>query len=422
MFHPVTVNQTRRLEGFLRRDAWDYNVAAVHVVPGGVSASRLAEAISHVLDRHVGLRSRFVERPGGWRCQAVADRCPVETGHLPSSVDQPHAWLERARAAATEPFNLLRGPCARGLVLRLIDGVVFVVAADHACVDGTSMQILMREIAASYAGAALPAPGLTAFEYAERQADYLAGQEADRARAFWAAQFADEPLAEALMGPVRDFAEGDRGRATLARQELPAAEFAAAGTRLGVTPFQLFLTAVALALWARDPQPTVTLLSPFACRTELDTLRTVGWLSNVVPLRVPVRAADTLAQTGNGARTAALTAFSEAELPFSQVQEVPNGTLPLWCPWTFVDCGQHLALAFDGSLAREVETDRPDGRPGLSATAVVDNLVCRVELRVPGSVAAARQTRRLGDAIRRIIRAAAVAPEARVDQMLQRAG
>ncbi len=406
-FYPVLENQKRRWAGYLAGDT-SFNVAAVYQVEGDVIAPRLARVIRAVFERHVGLKTRLVvDDQAELRQTTVSKSCPVELLEIDTELADRHRWEERVDALIDPPFDLLAGPLARGFVLRLRDGVVFGFAIDHACADGYSAAILLREVAAAYRGELLPAVTGTPFDCAETQRRYLASAEAEASRAYWAGVFQDEPLAAALAGPVAPFDGGDRDNAALVTVTLPGDVLEAACRRWGCTPYLLTVSAVMIALSEFGGLADVTVLSPFVGRTSPEAIDVVAWLANVVPLRARIGVGRPLDDVLEGIRDSVYAALNEAELPFGLIQQLPNLDLPRWHPWAFVDCHSDEVLLLDGAEATEVENIATTARPGLWAVSTVGRDGFHLRLRAPGSAEVADRLTRLGELARAVLLAAA---------------
>src|SRR4030095_13543382 len=87
-------------------------------------------------------------------------------------------WAWRwAGKAPRRPFDLARGPLCRFVLLRLGGGGRrLLVNLHHAVCDGTSVGVLLREIAILYQGALLPELPIQYADYAAWQRQWLQGR------------------------------------------------------------------------------------------------------------------------------------------------------------------------------------------------------------------------------------------------------
>jgi len=72
---------------------------------------------------------------------------------LRGEADAEERLAELSRAEAEAPFDLMRGPLVRGRLVRLSDEEhVLLLTQHHIVSDGWSMEVLLRELSALYAG------------------------------------------------------------------------------------------------------------------------------------------------------------------------------------------------------------------------------------------------------------------------------
>ncbi len=115
----------------------------------------LSWALSHVIQRHEALRTRF-ESVDGRAAQRVEPAVPlripvVDLGRLPAGAGMAEA-RRLARVDAARPFDLLRGYLLRASVLRLgADDQVLLLNLHHIVSDGWSLSVLLREVEELYA-------------------------------------------------------------------------------------------------------------------------------------------------------------------------------------------------------------------------------------------------------------------------------
>ncbi|AUH39244.1 non-ribosomal peptide synthetase [Streptomyces sp. CMB-StM0423] len=189
-----------------------YTVQFMLDVDGPLDHRRFRAAWAGLLARHPALRASFHRRPSGEAVQLITREValPWRDADL-SALPGPDALAETQALADAErarPIDLAAAPLLRLLLARLgEERHRLVVTTHHILIDGWSMPILLRELAAVYeAGGDLsmlkPAPS-----YGQYLA-WLRRQDKGRAQAAWRAELAgaDEPTLvvppEALEGPV----------------------------------------------------------------------------------------------------------------------------------------------------------------------------------------------------------------------------
>ncbi|MBV9821648.1 MAG: amino acid adenylation domain-containing protein, partial [Actinobacteria bacterium] len=312
-----------------------YHVLEAFGLDGPLDRAALAGALDALVERHEALRTRLVSVAG----EPVQQVDPAGTGFALSTADltgcaDPATQLAALRdAEAAEPFDLARGPLARGRLVTLAsDRHVLLLTLHHVLADGWSMDVLARELGALYAalrdGRPDPLPPLTVqyADYAAWQRGWLTGPVAERQREYWRQALAGAP---ALLELPTDFprpAEQDFRGGQLA-VELDAELTAALhelSRRAGCTLFMTVLAGWALVLGRLSGQAEVVVGTPTANRRrpELDGL--IGFFVNTLALRLDLAGEPTGTELLHRVRTGTLAALDHQDLPFEQVVELVN--------------------------------------------------------------------------------------------------
>ncbi len=139
-----------------------YNIPAGVRLIGTFDAAAFEAALDEIVRRHETLRTRFAVANGGvWQVIDPPGAFRLErfdlSGSAPAAREADAETI--ARAFATRPFDLERGPPFRAALLRLGDSEhVAVVVMHHIVSDGWSRSILIQEIGATYAALAASRP------------------------------------------------------------------------------------------------------------------------------------------------------------------------------------------------------------------------------------------------------------------------
>ncbi|MFJ8536916.1 amino acid adenylation domain-containing protein [Streptomyces sp. NPDC093591] len=284
-------------EGMLYHTALDhdgpdtYTVQTVYGIDGPLDAARLRASWQAVVDRHAALRACFRYVSGAQMVQVIARDAEIpwretDLSGLPDNV----ADREVDRLAADEVAERLHIETAPLMKLHLIrlgpQRHRLVHTLHHVLVDGWSMPVIHRELAAVYAAdgdaSGLPPAG----SYRDYLA-WLGRQDKEAARAAWRAEFAglDTPTTVAPADPTR---VPDIDTVLLELSTRLTADLAALARRHDLT-----LNSVVQGAWA-------VVLSQLAGRTDvvfgatasgrpgdLDGVESmVGQLLNTLPVRV----------------------------------------------------------------------------------------------------------------------------------------
>ncbi|MFC7988722.1 amino acid adenylation domain-containing protein [Streptomyces pilosus] len=309
-----------------------FNMSAVLQVPAGLDPRHLTGAVQALLDHHDALRARLTPAPGR-RLEIPA----------PGTVDAA-AVVHRADAAGLDEQALIRlvraeGEAARDRLDLAAGRVVQVVWADrggdapgllvlvihHLVVDGVSWRILIPDLAEAHEAVAagrtpaLQPVGTSLRRWAQRLTQEATGPAWAADAAWWqdVLRAPDPMLGRRALDPARDT------HATSGRLEttLPADVTEAVLTRVPAA-FQaevndVLLTAFGLA-WARWRGTRGLLLDLEGHGREdhlvdgADLSRTIGWFTNLYPVRLDTGPADLAdAFAGGPAAGAALKAVKE---------------------------------------------------------------------------------------------------------------
>ncbi|MER0245044.1 amino acid adenylation domain-containing protein [Streptomyces sp. HSW2009] len=283
-----------------------FNMSLVLQAPTGLDTDTLRHAVQAVIDHHDALRARLTRTPQ----PRLEVRAPgaVDATHLVHRIDATGATeaavdevLHRAGEAARDRLDLAdgtlvqvvwldRGPHTHGLLLLLLH---------HLVVDGVSWRILVPDLAEAYqAVAAAKQPTLQAVGTSLRRwSQRLTEQAATPARvadATWWQQVLSAPdprLGRRALDPARD-TQATAGRIDVT---LPTEVTEAVLTRLPAAYHaevnDVLLTAFAMA-WTRwrDGTPLLLDLEGHGREEQVaegsDLSRTVGWFTNLYPVRL----------------------------------------------------------------------------------------------------------------------------------------
>jgi acyl-CoA synthetase (AMP-forming)/AMP-acid ligase II len=293
-------------------------IARLGRLAGALDEDALAAAIVDLGIRHPPLGARISVEDGApsWRTD----------GPLALEVIDVPAGRASARAAAaslwTTPFDLGREPPARFRLIRSGAERWLAAAFHHVVVDGWSLPLLRRELAARYAERTsgrpprpvAPAPGWT--DLAARDAAYLASSDGEIAAAHWRAELAgDLPILD--LGD-EDPPAGEHRPGLRVPLEVPAAVCArlralarAEGTTLSAT-----LLAGYAALLARHAGQDGVVVGCAASVRDQAAADLCAYLVNPLPIRVEVAAQSSLRSVVRGVRTRLIGGLVHRRYPF----------------------------------------------------------------------------------------------------------
>ncbi|MES1245512.1 MAG: amino acid adenylation domain-containing protein [Acidobacteriota bacterium] len=312
-----------------------YNVPSALRAAGRLDVAALEAALNEIVRRHESLRTTFDQHEGR-PYQAVAPELRisvpvVDLAGLPEEIRE----AEARRVLDTEagqPFDLLRGPLLRALLVRVAEGDwAMLLNLHHIVSDGWSVGVLTGETAALYSAflegrpsPLLPLPVQYA-DYAVWQRQWLRGEALEAQTAYWRERLQgvrtvlDLP-ADRPRPPVQSFRGGHRP--VLLPAPVPQA-LRAVTRESGATLFMALLAGLQAILHRYTGQEDILVGSPVANRTRGEVEGLIGFFVNALVLRGEFRSPTpqgvTFRELLNRVRTAALGAYAHQDLPFERL-------------------------------------------------------------------------------------------------------
>lgn len=301
-------------------------------VTGIADLSAFREILDKIVRRHEILRTTFEEREGE-PVQVVSTNSQVaftmeDLMVFPEEEREARAKLYVIKCAR-EPFDLARGPLLRVLLLKLGDeDYLVVLSAHHIVCDGTSIGVVIREMAVlclSYLSGlppSLPDLPVQYADYAVWQRRRLAGEEMEKLLSYWTGKLAGyTPLWDS---PPRPPLPPDRISDSFYSLRLPQSlysglwEFA---SREGVTGFMILVSALAALLARYSGREDVLVGTPVSLRTRPELTNLVGFLSDVVLLRTDLSGDPTLGELLGRVKDVCLGAYAHQDMPYHKLLE-----------------------------------------------------------------------------------------------------
>ncbi|MFD8781580.1 amino acid adenylation domain-containing protein [Kitasatospora sp. NPDC059599] len=312
-----------------------YNETLAFTLRGPLDRAALGRALDGLVARHEVLRTRLVATEGGVH-QLIG---PPDSGYtlamddltrLPDAATRVTA-LQHAEAAT--PFDLARGPLARGRLIALAEHHhVLLLTLHHAVFDGWSMNVMLRELGTLYTafrdGAASPLPPLPLqyADYARRQREWESGDEPAAQAAYWREALAGAPTLLELptdhpRPPVQDHRGG---RVPVALDGELGAALKALARQQGGTLFSAVLAGWSVVLSRLTGQRDVVIGVPTANRHRGAYSDLIGFFVNSLAVRVDLSDSPTGSAVLKQVRGTLRDALKHQDLPFEQVVELVN--------------------------------------------------------------------------------------------------
>ncbi|MEU2773570.1 amino acid adenylation domain-containing protein [Streptomyces sp. NPDC007162] len=353
-----------------------YSVNQAFAVDGPVDTFALRRALRGLVARHEALRTGFALGPDGLE-QTVGE--PYDPWHEP---DPRQAWDEEeahafADAFFAEPFDLAVPRLFRACWLPRTGGGTLLLHLHHIAVDGWSLSILLRDLAAAYAEDDRPgAPAPTPLDFAAWQSDRFASAAYQQQRAELLAFYAgseepQEPL------PARD--AGPAPRARLLHTSLDVVRRAQVDqlcAEFGLTRFQVLLSVFSWCLYGVTGLVRPRIAAPVAGRPVREFENSTGMMANTVLLPLTVAPGEDLRAHLDRTGTGTAQVLGRQDVAFTDVltgwEGVGDGT-PDGTPFDFLFVLENTdfgALRLPGCVQRPLWWAAPEAKCPMTVSVV----------------------------------------------------
>ncbi|WP_175411366.1 non-ribosomal peptide synthetase [Streptomyces sp. TRM64462] len=296
-----------------------YHLPVALSFPGGrVDLPRLEASLTALVRRHQALRTALVTVDGRIRPEP-RDAAPVTAPCTEVTEEALDCVLtERIRV----PFALDRAPLLRADVLRTPELDVVLLTIHHIACDGTSIDVIVRELGALYTDLAAPLPELPVqyTDFAQWERERLTGPELERLLAYWRERLDGVPPLELPTSRPRPAVMSHRGRRELFHVPAELADRVRAQCRAeGVTLFMGLLAPLQVLLGRYAEESDVAVGTLVGGRPRPETADVVGYFVNTAVLRTDLSGDPSWTELLGRVREVAREAYAHAELPFEKL-------------------------------------------------------------------------------------------------------
>ena len=304
-----------------------YNEGRAIRLRGELDVPTLAKAFADLIARHEGLRTTFPMHDGS----AVQRVEPAQSFSLPILELATGSHDEASRRVGEElarPFDLAAGPLFRAGLFRLTarDHVLWFVF-HHIIADGSSVTILLHELAALYnARRAQRSPGLPELpmqylDVARWQRDSQREESIELHRAYWKEQIAGKLTALDLPADRhRPAVLSYKGsRIPLKISEEVVKSLRELGRREQATLFMTLMATFNVLLFRHSGQEDVIVGFPIANRNRQELQGLIGFFVNTLPLRTDLSGNPQFTEVLRQVRRRALEAYAHQDMPFERL-------------------------------------------------------------------------------------------------------
>jgi hypothetical protein len=312
-----------------RPESAAYNVYHAVGLSGPLDLPALAGSLRAVVERHQGLWSRFILEAGGLVARTAPDLLPsrpslIDLSGLPEA-RRGAEGLQATMDLATPGFDPERGPLLRTALLRnAAKEHALLLAVHHLVIDGWSLALLVRDLAAVYGAFAagrpssLPPAALQASDFAVWQRRRIGVGALAGDLAWWRQHLAGASPA-GIAWPVRPWSAAGRCMRMLGPETAEALKELSQRER--VTLFVALLAGLKAVLHRHTAETDVIVGTPVALRGRPEMTGIVGCLLNLLALRTGLGGDPTFAELLRRVRDTFLGAVTHREAPIEWLAE-----------------------------------------------------------------------------------------------------
>ena len=309
-----------------------YNVPVAVRLLGSLNLDALELSFTDIIRRHESLRTTFVagdEQP----LQVIAGPGPADIKFTDlSHLDAAEREAEITRVTQDEaqrPFDLAIGPLLRLRLMRVSEAEhVLTVTMHHIVSDGWSMGVLIKEVVTLYEAytqgrpSPLPELPLQYADYAVWQREYLKGNVLEQQLSYWRGQLAGAPVLKLPVDTSPSLPQNPQGASVgITLDGKLTKQLKGLSRQEGVTLFITLLAVYQVLLARYTDQTDISVGTPVAGRTRVETEGLIGFFLNTLVMRTRWDGDPTFRQLLALVREVALGAYTHQDVPFEKLVE-----------------------------------------------------------------------------------------------------
>eukprot|EP00742_Colponemidia_sp_Colp-10_P014045 GILJ01015907.1.p1 GENE.GILJ01015907.1~~GILJ01015907.1.p1 ORF type:complete len:933 (-),score=123.40 GILJ01015907.1:81-2879(-) len=303
------------------------NMVSMFQVQGPLDVFLLEATFRQVIAKHETLRTNFLIQ-NGTLLQLVKETSAFDliVHHVEPNRDR-SSELQAAMARADEfVFDLRDGWLLRSeLVIFSPTDMYLFITVHHLICDQASMDRLVNELGQAYRGELVPDLSLQYSDIARWEVEWSGSAESQVHLQYWAERLA-------IYNPIVLNKNVNMSTVSLTNSRVhcfqlrPAltSQLKSISTTNNSTLFMTLLSGVATVLADLISQSDITLLAPFAYRPSAEVDDLIGFLVNLLPLRISVQSPAQFESLIQAVRTAAVQAFQHQAVHLDRLLECVN--------------------------------------------------------------------------------------------------
>ncbi|WP_187355379.1 non-ribosomal peptide synthetase [Paenibacillus tengchongensis] len=296
-----------------------YNLPLAMYINGKIDHHRFQTAVDQLTERHECLRTGICI-VNHEIVQFTKQDTPLQINYVEIMEEEIPELMKQINS----PFDLAKPPLIRISLARLgADRHLLLLNVHHIVADGTSLQIILRDLMTFYNGAVLPPLQLQYRDFAVWQEQWFESEAVKVQENFWLNMFASEipvlDLPTDFPRPDILSSEGSHYEVTFCRQDTESLKHLAKQWR--VTDFTLFLGVLSVLLAKYSGQNDIVVGSPVAGRRHPELQELVGMFVNTIAIRSRPEATKTFVTYIKELREIVHSAINAQDYPFEALVE-----------------------------------------------------------------------------------------------------
>jgi len=295
----------------------NYNLPRIIHLPEQLEHSTLQQAFNQLIERHEALRTSF----------HIADDVPMQEVHPEIRVEiercETQMTQSEARKLLTQPFDLEKAPLVRLVEFRTPDNERFLFHdIHHIITDGTSKEIMEKELDVLLSGGSLSPVKAQYRAYAENQQSALYLKKLEEDKAYWLNEFPEEPSA---MNLPLDFARTfvpkfEGGELSFFIDEQTTNQLRNFCKDNHCTSFVALLAALKLTLYKLSGASDIVIGTPVEGRMDDRFSDTIGLFVNTLAIRTqPSDEKQSILEFTDHVKSKVVKSLVHQELPFDDI-------------------------------------------------------------------------------------------------------
>ncbi|WP_191559491.1 condensation domain-containing protein [Metabacillus idriensis] len=329
-FYPVSNAQRRQfILNQMSKDNLSYNMPGSATISGKIDLKRFERVFNMLVERHESFRTVF-DIVNGEIVQTVLPMKKFEIEYCGTGISNINDSFKKF----IRPFKLDEGPLLRVRLEKIIEDPIsdnkhlFMFDMHHIISDGVSMEVLLKEFAALYAGEQLTPLIIQYKDFANWQNQLLNSEVMQNQEVFWREVLRQEKETDLQVldipadypRPPKMTFEG--GVHSLSIEKEIVHQLKAIGQKQGATLYMTLLAIYNIFLHKYTGKEDIIVGSLVAGRRNSGTANTIGLFTNYLPMRNFPDGRKKFIDFLNEVSQRTVKAFDNQEFPFEKMVEI----------------------------------------------------------------------------------------------------